>query len=102
MRRHECQRNGLGEEYLGCVDACIQALSRSPAMYAVVHENYRLSLGSAVSVCNLLRTRPWLFDCVGVLQSLQFTPSKFLKKSAPYELKLIYSNRRTPITYSAY
>lgn len=29
---------------LGCVDACIEALLRSPAMHAKVHENYRRAL----------------------------------------------------------
>jgi toxin ParE1/3/4 len=32
--------DGLGEEFLGCVDACIEGLYRSPGMYVVVHENY--------------------------------------------------------------
>lgn len=41
---YERQRTGLGEEFLGCVDACIEALSRSPGMYAVVHEDYRRAL----------------------------------------------------------
>ena len=27
---YERQRSGLGEEFLGCVDACIEALTRSP------------------------------------------------------------------------
>lgn len=41
---YEHQRTGLDEEFLGCVDACIEALSRSPGTYAVVHENYRRAL----------------------------------------------------------
>lgn len=41
---YERQRAGLGEEFLECVDACIEALCRSPGMYAVVHENYRRAL----------------------------------------------------------
>ena len=41
---YERQRAGFGEEFLGCVDACIEALSRSPGMYAVVHENCRRAL----------------------------------------------------------
>lgn len=38
---YEERRVGLGEEFLSCVDACIQAICRMPEMYAVVYENYR-------------------------------------------------------------
>jgi plasmid stabilization system protein ParE len=41
---YERQRTGLGEEFLGCVDGCIEAVCRSPGMYAVIHENYRRGL----------------------------------------------------------
>ena len=41
---YEQQRTGLGEEFLGCVDAGIESLSRSPGMYALVHESYRRAL----------------------------------------------------------
>jgi len=41
---YEQRRTGLGEEFLGCVDACIEVLSRSPRIYAVIHENYRRAL----------------------------------------------------------
>ncbi|MFZ2958592.1 MAG: hypothetical protein WA705_17020 [Candidatus Ozemobacteraceae bacterium] len=41
---YEGRRTGLGEEYLSCVDACIEAIRRSPGMHAVVHENYRRGL----------------------------------------------------------
>jgi plasmid stabilization system protein ParE len=41
---YEAQRIGLGEEFLGCVDACIETVMRSPEMYAVVQENYRRAL----------------------------------------------------------
>ncbi len=41
---YELQRSGLGEDFLGCVGACIEALLRSPAMYAKVHESYRRAL----------------------------------------------------------
>lgn len=41
---YEDQRNGLGEEFLSCVDACIEAICRTPAIYAVVHESYRRGL----------------------------------------------------------
>ena len=41
---YEKQRPGLGEEFLGCVDACIQALCRTPLMHQIVHENYRRAL----------------------------------------------------------
>jgi len=38
---YEARRPGLGEDFLSCVDACIQAIGRNPEMYAVVHETYR-------------------------------------------------------------
>ena len=41
---YERRRIGLGEEFLSCVDACIEALRRTPEMHAVVHENYRRGL----------------------------------------------------------
>ena len=31
---YECQRAGLGEEFLNCVDACVQAICRTPEMHA--------------------------------------------------------------------
>ena len=37
---YEDRRPGLGEEFLGCVDACIQSISRMPELYAKVHEEY--------------------------------------------------------------
>ncbi|MEI8188729.1 MAG: type II toxin-antitoxin system RelE/ParE family toxin [candidate division NC10 bacterium] len=41
---YEGRRTGPGEEYLSCVDACIEAIRRTPEMHAVVHENYRRGL----------------------------------------------------------
>jgi len=41
---YETRRPGLGEEFLSCVDACIQAIRRSPQMHAIVHETYRRGL----------------------------------------------------------
>lgn len=38
---YEGQRPGLGEEFLGCVDACVEAIRRTPQMNAAVHEKYR-------------------------------------------------------------
>jgi len=38
---HETQELGLGEEFLRCVDACIQFIQRNPQMYPVVHDSYR-------------------------------------------------------------
>ncbi|MCU0978448.1 MAG: type II toxin-antitoxin system RelE/ParE family toxin [Pirellulaceae bacterium] len=40
-RWYEGRRVGLGEEFLSCVDACIQAMCRMPEMHAKVHEEYR-------------------------------------------------------------
>jgi plasmid stabilization system protein ParE len=41
---YESQRAGLGEEFLGCVDACVQAICREPEMHEKVHEEYRRAL----------------------------------------------------------
>jgi plasmid stabilization system protein ParE len=41
---YESRRIGLGEEFLNCVDACIEAICRTPKMYATVFENYRRGL----------------------------------------------------------
>ncbi|MCC5622483.1 type II toxin-antitoxin system RelE/ParE family toxin, partial [Nostoc sp. CHAB 5715] len=38
---YEEQELGLGEEFLRCVDACIQFIRRNPEMYQVVHQSYR-------------------------------------------------------------
>jgi len=40
---YECQRAGLGEEFL-TVDACVQAICRMPEMHAKVYEDYRRGL----------------------------------------------------------
>ncbi len=41
---YEGRRAGLGEEFLTCVDACIEAICRTPEMHATIHENYRRGL----------------------------------------------------------
>jgi plasmid stabilization system protein ParE len=41
---YESQRAGLGEEFLGCVDACLQAICRMPEMQEKVHEDFRRGL----------------------------------------------------------
>jgi plasmid stabilization system protein ParE len=41
---YEGQRVGLGEDYLSCVDACIQAIRRTPEMHQIIHETYRRGL----------------------------------------------------------
>ena len=41
---YERQRVGLGEEFLGCLDACIHRISRFPEGSPVVFESYRRSL----------------------------------------------------------
>ena len=38
---YESRRAGLGEEFLGCVDACIEAIRRTPEIHAIVHASYR-------------------------------------------------------------
>lgn len=41
---YESRRPGLGEEFLTCVDACIQAICRHPEMYMKVYEDYRRAM----------------------------------------------------------
>jgi plasmid stabilization system protein ParE len=41
---YEERRIGLGEDFLGAVDSCLQAVVRQPATRPVVYEGYRRSL----------------------------------------------------------
>ncbi|MBL0700176.1 MAG: type II toxin-antitoxin system RelE/ParE family toxin [Desulfosarcina sp.] len=43
-RWYEDRRSGLGEEFLDCVDVCIQTICRMPELYAKIHEEYRRAL----------------------------------------------------------
>jgi plasmid stabilization system protein ParE len=38
---YERRRTGLGEEFLDCVDACIQPIRRTPTMHALFFQNFR-------------------------------------------------------------
>ena len=38
------RREGLGEEFLTCVDACIQAICGNPEMHAIIYKEYRRAL----------------------------------------------------------
>jgi len=48
---YEERRPGLGEEFLGCVDACIEAICRMPDQHATVHEDYRRALVRRFPYC---------------------------------------------------
>jgi plasmid stabilization system protein ParE len=41
---YEGRRTGLGEEFLTCVDACIQAICRTPEVHARIHKEFRRGL----------------------------------------------------------
>jgi|GEM_PF-1693552 hypothetical protein len=41
---YEKQRSELGEEFLSCVDALVQAIVRMPNVYAIVFNKYRRGL----------------------------------------------------------
>ena len=41
---YEQQRIGLGEDFLSCVDACVQATLRNPESHRTVQGNYRRAL----------------------------------------------------------
>jgi plasmid stabilization system protein ParE len=48
---YESQRVGLGEEFLGCVDACIQGICRNPGWSPIVYGNYRRALVRRFPYC---------------------------------------------------
>lgn len=41
---YEHRRQGLGEEFLSCVEACIQRICREPELHTKVFEDYRRAL----------------------------------------------------------
>lgn len=41
---YEGQRAGLGEEFLGCLDACMEAIRRSPKMHPTAFSKFRRAL----------------------------------------------------------
>jgi plasmid stabilization system protein ParE len=41
---YERQRAGLGKDFLTRVDACVQAIRRTPQMHAAVYKHYRRGL----------------------------------------------------------
>jgi plasmid stabilization system protein ParE len=41
---YEQRRPSLGEEFLSCLDACIERICRSPELHAKVYEDYRRAL----------------------------------------------------------
>ena len=41
---YEARRDGLGDEFLLCVEAVFQSIRRQPALYAVVHRTVRRAL----------------------------------------------------------
>lgn len=38
---YEERRPGLGDEFLGCVEAALEGLARKPLMYPKVHKDFR-------------------------------------------------------------
>ena len=56
---YEGHRSGLGEEFLSCVDACIQRIRRTPDGYAKVHEEYRRALVRRFPYSNCKRVAKW-------------------------------------------
>ncbi|MBN2464339.1 type II toxin-antitoxin system RelE/ParE family toxin [candidate division WOR-3 bacterium] len=41
---YEARRVGLGEEFLSCLDACIETIRRSPHMHPTVFRRFRRTL----------------------------------------------------------
>ena len=52
---YESQRTGLGEEFLNCVDACIEAICRTPYIYMP-----RSSRTIVVGWCDAFRMRSFM------------------------------------------
>ena len=70
---YENRRIGLGEEFLSCVDACIQRICRYPELNATVHNEFRRVLVRTVPVCSLFRVHQW--DSDGLLRVPHVTRS---------------------------
>ncbi len=56
---YEGQRVGLGEEFLGCVDASIEGICRWPQIYAVIYEHYRRALVRRFTSARLRLVYTW-------------------------------------------
>jgi hypothetical protein len=41
---YNSRRNGLGEDFLSCLDAFIESIRRTPEMYAIVYKTFRRGL----------------------------------------------------------
>ena len=41
---YEGSKVGLGEEFLGSIDACIEQIRRQPDLFPFIHEGYRRAL----------------------------------------------------------
>jgi len=41
---YETRRNGLGDEFLQCVENCIDAIQSNPKMFPFAHKRYRRAL----------------------------------------------------------
>ena len=94
---YECQRAGLGEEFLNCVDACMQAICRTPEMHAKVHEEHRRGLvrrfpyaifydyaGGAVGLLHLPHgPRSGKVAPAALVRPLVFPPFMFCRRDRP-------------------
>jgi plasmid stabilization system protein ParE len=69
---YEERQPGLGEEFLRCVEACIQSIRRNPKTYSVVHESYRRAL---------LRRFPYAVFYEYAEEPSRFTPSSIARKT---------------------
>jgi plasmid stabilization system protein ParE len=53
---YESSRFGLGEEFLGSIDACIEGIRRQPDMFSLIQEGYRRALVRRFPYAVFLRT----------------------------------------------
>jgi plasmid stabilization system protein ParE len=73
---YERQRAGLGEEFLTCVDACVQAIRRAPEMHSIAHEDYRRGLVRRFPYAIFYECSPGVVTVYGVFHTAR-DPAKW-------------------------
>jgi toxin ParE1/3/4 len=76
---YEQRRPGLGEEFLSCVDACIQHVCRWPEVHATVRKDYRRALVRRFPYAAFYEYRGNCVTIYGVFHTSR-NPSKWRKR----------------------
>ncbi|MEW6369204.1 MAG: type II toxin-antitoxin system RelE/ParE family toxin [Acidobacteriota bacterium] len=76
---YEERRTGLGEDFLSCVDACIQTICRMPEIYAVVHGACRRALVRRFPYAVFYEYRAGVVYTYAVLHTAR-DPKKWLRR----------------------